>query len=128
MLANRWTMEIGLVPQTAGYTDLRRWPRFLVQLPVRVYCGLPPSIHEGHGSNLNGGGMAVSTTADLRVGDQISVEFTPPKAQEPVLARSFVRNCNRRTYGIEFITENDADYSTIGQIEYDLRRLAAELQ
>ncbi len=31
-------------------------------------------------------------------------------------------------YGVEFRTENDADYRAIGQIEYTLGRLAAEPQ
>ncbi len=122
-------MEITIIPQSPGFAKMRRWPRFSVELPVRIYCWLPPAVHEGTGNALNGGGMAVRTTADLHVGDQVSVEFTPPSAQQPVTARSFVRNCNdAHTYGIEFIAESDHDYSTIGQIEYELRRLASTLQ
>ncbi len=105
--------------------NLRRWPRFAVEVPVQVYCDLPLRIHPGQGTALNAGGMAVHTPAILSLGDQIAVEFKPPGAQEPVRARCFVRNCNGQTYGIEFVTENDADYSTVGQIEYGLTRLAA---
>ncbi len=121
-------MESRMVPQNPAYEKMRRWPRFLVELPVRVYCDLPCSVHEGKGTGLNAGGMAVHTTIDLRVGDQISVEFTPPEGQQPVRARCLVRNRNGQTYGIEFVAENDADYRTIGQIEYDLGRFAATLQ
>ncbi len=113
------------VPASA---KLRRWPRFAVKLPVRVYRDLPCGADEALGTNLNAGGMAVRTTVDLRVGDLISVEFTPPYGQQMVTTRCFVRNANRENYGVEFVTENDADYRAVGQIEYDLGRFAATAQ
>ncbi len=121
-------MKLSIITQDAAYPTLRRWPRFSVELPLRVYSYLPPSVHEGRGTALNVGGMAVNTTAALRVGDQISVEFTPPGATHTVVARCFVRNCSWQVYGVEFISENDIDYCTVGQIESDLTRLAATLQ
>ncbi len=119
-------MEI--VPQSRNYPERRRWPRFSVELPVLVYCEPSPGIYEGLGKALNGGGMAVNTSVTLRVGDRIMVEFTPPNAEERIKARCSVRNCSSQTYGVEFLTENDADYRVIGQIEYNLNRLAASQQ
>ncbi len=117
-----------MVPPKQAYPERRRWPRFSIELPVRVYCDVPPKVHDGRGTALNAGGMAVHTTVKLGIGDRIDIEFALPPSHEPVTARCAVRNLNTQTYGIEFLTETDADYRTIGQIEYNLRHLPAELQ
>ena len=81
------------------------------------------AIVQGHGSELNCGGMAVSGELDLPVGAQIAVHFTLPGLEQPIRVRCFVRNRQRHTYGVEFITESDADYKNVGQIEAILRRM-----
>ncbi len=118
-----YAVHVGIVAPTRTYPERRRWPRFPLELPVRVYCDPPPKVYEGRGRALNGGGMALSTAVALAVGDRIAVEFTLPPIQQPVTARCAVRNCNLQTYGVEFLAENDGDYRTIGQIEYNLSRL-----
>ena len=54
---------------------------------------------------------------DLAVDDQVAVEFTPSYSPTPVSFRCFVRNCNGHRYGLEFITENDADYMKTGELQ-----------
>jgi hypothetical protein len=61
--------------------------------------------------------MAVSSRVELPIGAQVAVEFKPPYSAQPVRARCFVRNRQSDTYGLEFITENDSDYESVGQIE-----------
>src|SRR5512142_896886 len=107
MLSYRCKMEIRIVPPSPAYARMRRWPRYSVELPVRIYGDLPSTVREGRGSNLNAGGMAVSTTVDLRVGDQITLEFAPPGVERAVTARCFIRNRSVQTYGDEIIAEND---------------------
>src|SRR5512138_3014009 len=120
-------MEIRIVPPSPAYARMRRWPRFSVELPVRIYGDVPQTVRDGRGTNLNAGGMAVHATVDLRVGDQIAIEFAPPGVERAVTARCFIRNRSAETYGVEFIAENDTDYRTIGEIEYGLNKLAANL-
>ncbi len=128
MLSPVKNMQIRVVPPSPAYSTMRRWSRYVVDVPVRIYGDLPPRVVKGRGMSLNAGGMAVSTTVALAVGQQISVEFSPPGAQQSVTARCFIRNRTSRTYGVEFIAENDADYVTIGEIEYNLNRFAGTLQ
>jgi hypothetical protein len=78
---------------------------------------------QGRGSELNCGGMALTVDVALSIGDQISVEFTPASAGEPITVRCFVRNGQGSRYGLEFIAENDADYGSVSQIESVLRTM-----
>ncbi len=121
-------MQIRVVQPSTTYSTMRRWPRYVVDVPVRIYGDVPPCVAEARGTNLSAGGMAVSTIVELSVGQQISIEFTPPGAQQPVTARCFIRNRTSQAYGVEFIAENDADYCTIGEIEYNLNKFAVTLQ
>ena len=77
----------------------------------------------GRGAELNCGGMTVYAGVELSVGDQVAIEFTPPYpySGQPIKVRCFVRDGHGGRYGLEFITENDADYDGIGQLESILR-------
>jgi hypothetical protein len=66
--------------------------------------------------------MAVSSRVELEIGAQVAVEFTPPGARQPLRVRCFVRNRQRYTYGMEFITENDSDYQSVAQVESSLEK------
>ena len=118
-------MTIKFEPQKDGGFERRRWPRFTVALLVQVYSDCPPGRHEGMGTNLNAGGMALHTTAELRVGDYLNVEFTLPETEQAVRARAVVRNGSVRSYGIEFLAEDDADRRIVEQVKHCLNGLAA---
>jgi hypothetical protein len=113
-----------VLPQPGHATD-RRWPRYKINVPVQVVTDGPMNvvIVQGCGSELNGGGMAVSGKVELANGAQVAVEFTPPYSGQPVRIRCFVRNHQDDTYGLEFITENDSDYESVAQVEAILRKM-----
>jgi hypothetical protein len=115
-------MPIGIVLPQTGYRTLRRWPRYKVEVPVRVIPEKPVkmALLHGRGSRLNGGGMSLFAGAELAVNEQLAIEFTPPGAQQCVAVRCFVRNRNGYIYGVEFITENDQDYKSVGYLEFVL--------
>jgi PilZ domain-containing protein len=115
-------MAIQVILPQPGHATKRRWPRHKLDLPVQVVAHGPTNVAtaQGRGSELNCGGMAVSGGVELAIGAQIEVEFTPPCSAQPVRVRCFVRNRQRNTYGVEFITENDSDYENVGQIEATL--------
>lgn len=121
------TVELAKLPPFAtqrDWTVSRRWKRYCVDMPVqvRVTTQGPTRIisSEGQGSDISGGGLAVSVEVDLPVGSQIAVEFTPPSTDEPVVFRCFVRNREGYRYGLEFITENDDDYQKAGELQAGL--------
>jgi hypothetical protein len=115
-------MAIQAVLPQSGHATQRRWPRHKVDVPVQVVTHGPTNVVvvQGRGSELNCGGMAVSGKVELAIGAQVAVEFTPPHFGQPVKIRCFVRNRQRCTYGLEFITENDSDYESVAQIESTL--------
>ena len=107
------------------WRSLRRWPRYKIDVPVRLIAERPTKvvIVQGRGKELGCGGMAVFGGIELSIDEQVAVEFTPPYAGQPIRIRAFVRNSNGYRYGIGFITENDADYQNVGRLEAILKTL-----
>ena len=86
----------------------RRWQRYKVNVPIRVIVlrAMKASIFDGRGTSLSEGGMALFAGAELRPGDYVAVEFTPPFSTPPI--RVDARICNRSGYhyGIEFLAQD----------------------
>lgn len=120
-------MGIQVTLPQQGYATLRRWPRYKIDVPVRMITQRPTkvAIVQGRGRELGHGGMAVFAGIELAIDEQVEVEFTPPYAGQPIRVRGFARNRNGYTYGIEFVTENDADYGNVSQLEAVLKVLAS---
>ena len=123
-------MSIQVVTPQQGYSTARRFPRYKVDVPVRVITqGLTKvTIVQGRGSELNVGGMAVFAGIELSIGAQVIVEFTPPYSGQPIRVRCFVRNRVGYRYGVEFITESDDDYENVNRIETILRSMGSPVQ
>ena len=109
------------------YPIRRRWTRYKLDVPLRLIVQRPTkvAIVEGRGSELNCGGMTVFAGVELSEPDQVEVEFTPPYSGKPIRVRCFVRSRRGYTYGVEFITENDTDYASVGQIESILKSMGS---
>jgi len=118
-------MSVQVVLPQSAYTPQRRWPRHKIDIPLQLVTEGPmkTTVYHGRGSQLNCGGMAVSGVLALSVGAQVALQFALPGLPEPVRVRCFVRNHQRETFGVEFITESDADYESVGQIEAILRSM-----
>ena len=108
-----------------AFTQMRRWPRYKLNVPLRVVVdtGEKVRIIDGRGTELNEGGMRVFAGVELKVGNLISIEFTPPYSGEPVRVRSEVRNRSGYTYGIEFLQETAEDCVRVEQIRFALQGL-----
>jgi hypothetical protein len=122
-------MDLQVVLPQPGHAKQRRWPRHKFEVPVQLVTEGPMkgATVQGRGSQLNCGGMAVSGELDLPIGAQVAIDFTLPSLEEPIRVRCFVRNRQRYTYGVEFITESDADYKNVGQIEAILRIMESQV-
>jgi hypothetical protein len=87
------------------HSHVRRWRRYSVNVPIRVIIqrAMKSTIVQGRGSALSEGGMAIFAGAELKPGEHIAVEFTPPYSAPPI--RVEARVCNRRgyDYGLEFL-------------------------
>ena len=123
-------MSIQVVTPQQGYATARRFPRYKVDVPVRVITqgSTKVTIVQGRGSELNIGGMAVFAGMELSIGAQVIVEFTPPYSGQPIRVRCFVRSRAGYRYGVGFITESDDDYENVNRIETILRSMGSPVE
>jgi PilZ domain len=114
-------MEVD-TPQSE-YSALRRWPRYQVDIPLRLITQQPRkvAILPARGTGLNGGGMTIFAGVNLAIGEFIGLEFVTADSGELVRLRACVRNREGFAYGVEFIAENEADSESVRQIETILK-------
>src|SRR6476660_7633096 len=104
----------------------RRWQRYRLNLPIRlifVHDG-GTKITSGRGNDMSEGGVLVFAGMELKTGDEVSIEFTPPFASGPVRARGVVRHRRGYNYGIEFLLDTKEDQEQTEKFR-GLLRLAA---
>lgn len=78
----------------------------------------------GRGNDMSEGGVLVFAGMELKTGDEVAIEFTPPFASGPVRARGLVRHRRGYNYGIEFLLDSEADKEQTEKFR-GLLRLAA---
>lgn len=104
----------------------RRWQRYKVNVPIRVIVSraMKASIFDGRGTSLSEGGMALFAGAELRPGDQVAVEFTPPFSTPPI--RVDARICNRSGYhyGVEFLAIDSRQRDSVALLRMHLASFA----
>ncbi|HKV91099.1 MAG TPA: PilZ domain-containing protein [Candidatus Angelobacter sp.] len=104
----------------------RRWQRYRLNIPIRlIYTHDGTSkIMSGRGNDMSEGGVLVFAGMELKTGDEVQIEFTPPFAAGPVRAKGIVRHRRGYNYGIEFLLENDTEREQTEKFR-GLLRLAA---
>jgi hypothetical protein len=115
-----------VLPQP-GYAKIRRWPRYRINVPVRLVVQRPDKtvIVSGRGMELNEGGMALFAGVELKLEQRVEVEFTPPYDGQPVRVRGAVRDRNGYHYGIEFLLLNGEDKEQVVQIRHVLQAMGS---
>ena len=104
------------IPQMDNSTSIkRRWPRLKLDVPVRVVIheSQKTVIRDGRGRELSEGGMCFSAGVELKVGDQVEVEFTPAYSGHPIRVRAIARNRTGYSYGVEFVASSDQERNEI---------------
>lgn len=82
----------------------RRWERFRLDLPLRLVVHREKTtIVNGRGSDISEGGLLIFAGVELKEGEEIFIEFTPPYSGEPIRVRGVVRNRTGYKYGVEFL-------------------------
>lgn len=104
----------------------RRWQRYRLNLPIRLIFSHDGTtkIMSGRGNDMSEGGVLVFAGMELKTGDEVAIEFTPPFSAGPVRARGVVRHRRGYNYGIEFIIDSKADQEQTEKLR-GLLRLAA---
>jgi len=107
----------------------RRWPRYKIDVPIRAVIRKPDRtlIREGRGTEMSEGGMCLMMGAELGLGEEIEVEFTPPYSGKPIRVRSEVRNRNGYRYGVEFVPEGMEERSDATRLRQMLTTFEAKL-
>ncbi|HEX9255883.1 MAG TPA: PilZ domain-containing protein [Candidatus Angelobacter sp.] len=104
----------------------RRWQRYRLNLPIRIIFANDGTtkIMSGRGNDMSEGGVLVFAGLELKTGNEVSIEFTPPFASGPVRARGVVRHRRGYNYGIEFLLDTKEDQEQTEKFR-GLLRLAA---
>ena len=120
-------MAIGTLTTTAKpFRNTRRWPRYKLDVPIRVIAtsGEKDRVVSGRGRDISEGGVQVFAGNELRVGDRIQGEFTPPYG-EPLRVAGHVRNRNGYYYGVEFLRGTPREISDALRLRDILQSLSS---
>lgn len=121
----RTTPQVG-IRSSQERAVFRRWQRYRLNIPIRlIYTHEGTSkIVSGRGNDMSEGGVLVFAGLELKTGDEVSIEFTPPFSAGPVRAKGIVRHRRGYNYGVEFVQETEADKEMTERFR-GLLRLAA---
>ena len=115
-----------LFSRTHAYRTARRFPRYRVSTPVRILRHVSTAFpnFQGRATDLNEGGLSLLAFLELRIGEQLSLEFGVPRVEQRLTIRGLIRNRNGCAYGVEFITETGADQENVDRLRSSLAVLA----
>jgi hypothetical protein len=108
----------------------RRWQRHKLDLPIRLILQRDENttnILSGRGSEISEGGILVFAGAELKTGDEIAIEFTPPFSSEPIRVRGAIRNRAGYKYGVEFLWHSLEEQETIAKFRNMLRLATSQV-
>jgi hypothetical protein len=122
----RTAPQPGSIRSSQEKAVFRRWQRYRLNVPIRlIYTHEGTSkIVSGRGNDMSEGGVLVFAGLELKAGDAVLIEFTPPYSAGPVRAKGIVRHRRGYNYGVEFVQETDADKEQTERFR-GLLRLAA---
>ncbi len=85
--------------------DRRRFQRLSIDLRVRVFAKIAGrwEVSYGRGHDLGEAGMAIYVPLELKVGQEIQIEFEASLVHVKFGVRGLVRNVRSYRYGIEFL-------------------------
>ena len=111
-------------------SHVRRWRRYSVNVPIRVIIqrAMKSTIVQGRGSALSEGGMAIFAGAELKPGEHIAVEFTPPYSAPPIRVEARVCNRSGYDYGLEFLDREPEQREEVAMFRNHLASLVGVVE
>lgn len=91
--------------RTDTAVDLRRHPRFKLEVEIRVYPRERPVVR-GHTVDISESGISAILREEVRVGEMVRLEFTLSFGEVEILA--MVRQRNAFRYGFQFVEASSA--------------------
>jgi hypothetical protein len=109
-----------------AYLSKRRAARYRLDVPLRVILHKQAAtlIRDGRGTELSEIGMCVMASLELRVGEELEIEFTIPYSGEPIRVSGAVRNRNGYRYGCEFTPNGQGERDNVARLHQVLQTFA----
>jgi hypothetical protein len=110
------------------YLNKRHSIRYKLDVPLRVILQKPGStmIRDGRGTEISESGMCVMSGLELRVGEEVEIEFTLPYSGEPIRVSAAVRNRNGYHYGCKFNADSQREQQDVMRLRQILQTFAVE--
>jgi hypothetical protein len=113
---------------TPAYLAKRRAVRYKLDVPLRVVFRKEEAvlIRDGRGTELSELGMCVWAPVELKIEDELQIEFTIPFSGEPIRVSGIVRNRKAYRYGCEFTPDNEGERADVARLLKVLQTYAEE--
>jgi hypothetical protein len=98
--------------------ESRRYPRLAIDVRIQVKMFQAGEFRScwGRSTELGRDGIGATLTADLEVGEIVTLEIPLPLSTRPLEIRAIVRYCHGLHYGFEFLTLAEMQRETIGRV------------
>jgi hypothetical protein len=105
----------------------RRWLRHRLDVPLRIVLRSPEKtlLRDGLGRELSDGGMCFAAGVELKIGEEVEIEFTPAYSGHPIRVRAVACNRHGYSYGVEFVASNDQERHEIACLRDNLETLSS---
>jgi hypothetical protein len=106
-------------PQTTpAFPAKRRYPRMVVDVPVRVFASDNAGNRAiyGRGHDISVGGMAIYAPLELAEKEIVQISFELPYSRVKFGVRGVVRNRNGFRYGVSFVGLSDGESAELARI------------
>ena len=106
----------------------RRSIRYKLDVPLRVILHKQDAtlLRDGRGTEISEYGMCIMTGLELKLGEEVEIEFTLPYSGEPIRVAGAVRYRDGYRYGCEFTLDGQGERKDVARLRQVLQTFAAE--
>ncbi|MGA6984160.1 MAG: PilZ domain-containing protein [Candidatus Sulfotelmatobacter sp.] len=107
-----------LAPASPTKKQLRRYPRFSIDLRIKVRAFRNAEFITcwGRSTELGEDGIGATLTGDLEAGEIVSLEIPLPLSTYPLKIRAVIRYRHGQRYGFEFLIINDPQRQALKRV------------
>ncbi|MGA2233928.1 MAG: PilZ domain-containing protein [Terriglobales bacterium] len=106
----------------------RRSIRYKLDVPLRVILHKQDAtlLRDGRGTEISEYGMCIMAGVELKLGEEVGIEFTLPYSGEPIRVSGAVRYRDGYRYGCEFTLDGQGERKDVARLRQVLQTFAAE--